>query len=152
MTLEKLRAALAAATTAIAIAGASCAHDRPHHKDTIVAGRQLGDSTASPGADPDRPVARSVDTQEVSTTISRVPSGPVPAPSPSPAGTPAPYPMPPQQVPPPVAIPPVATPPPASPTSPTTRSPTAPSPTTPSAPGPAGTSPGAFAPPPPPPR
>jgi hypothetical protein len=93
MTFAQLRAISFAA-----IAIASCARDRAHHRDTFVgtiAGRSLGESTASPGRDPDRPVARSLDTQEVSATISRPPAGPAPAqpqpqPQPQPPAAPPP--------------------------------------------------------------
>jgi hypothetical protein len=125
MTLAQLRATLAAALAAAAIT--SCAPHRGRPRDTFVAGRSLGESTASPGSDPDRPIARSLDTQEVSTTISRAPAAPV-----STAPAPPPQQLPRQQPPAAPAAPPAAPPPPPRP--------------------PAGTgSPGVFAPPPPPP-
>jgi hypothetical protein len=78
MTLEQLTAALAAA----ALSASSCACKPVRRDETFVAARTLGESTASPGADHDRPLARPVDTQEVSTPISGSP-GPAPAPEPA---------------------------------------------------------------------
>lgn len=76
MTLEQLRTFVGALVAASAIA-ASCSR---HHAadETTIAGRRLGESTASPGDDPDRPLAVSVDTHEVSATISRAPARPAP--------------------------------------------------------------------------
>jgi hypothetical protein len=121
MMLEKLRVALLAVAASTVVA--ACARDRAHHHDTFVAGRTLGESTASPGRDHDRPVARSVDTQEVSATISRPPASPSPTGPVRPQAPQPPLPQPQPQ--PPVAPPPppppsngnpgAFTPPPASP-------------------------------------
>ena len=143
MTLEHLRAALTAALAAAvalaALAATSCARETVRRPDSFVAARALGDSTASPGRDPDRPVARSIDTQEVSATIGVRPVGPPPelaGPRPISAQPAAPTPSPPTT---PVTQSPSPTPPPGE---------SSPSPT----PPPNGTgSPGVFAPPPPPP-
>ncbi len=120
MTLAPLRAT-AAVLAAAALASASCGRERVRREDTFVAARTLGQSTASPGDDPDRPLARPIDTGEVSATISVRPAGAatpapaqaVPAPAvPAPAlpAEPAPAAAPPP--PPPVATPPPPPPPP----------------------------------------
>jgi hypothetical protein len=142
MTLEHLRAVLAALVAIAALAASgSCGSDRSSHRDTTVASRRLGESTASPGDDPDRPVARSVDTQEVSARLSRQPPAPATPPSPTPSAP---------------VIPsgptgPIAPGTPAVPRTPVTPG-TPVTPSMPVAPTPADTgSPGVFAPPPPPP-
>jgi hypothetical protein len=126
MKLDRRRAAAVAlgVLAAVSLATTSCARERARRDDSFVALRRLGESTASPGSDPDRPVARSVDTQEVSAEIRRLPAGPPPAPAPA---APAPGE--------PAALPPEP-------------EPTPPEPTPPADTG----SPGVFAPPPPPPE
>jgi hypothetical protein len=161
MTLEQLRVAFATIVAGAAIAGSACARERVRHPDTPVLARHLGESTASPGRDPDRPVVRSLDTQEVSATISRPLAGPPPAP----AGPPGPQAQPTSPAPPapvqpapttttPVTTTPVTTTP--VTTTPITTSPitSSPSPTPPPSPPPPPSEPqrpGVFSPPPPPP-
>ena len=87
MPLEQLRTLAAAVIAASAIA-ASCGRAPRAATEPAVAGPRLGESTASPGADPDRPIAGSIDTHDVSAPISRLPAGPLPAGEPPPPAPP----------------------------------------------------------------
>jgi hypothetical protein len=87
MTLEHLRTLGVALIAAAGLAASCSRHSRPPEEPAI-AGRQLGESTASPGDDPTRPLAQSVDTQDVSVRISSGLAGRAKAQAPASPGEP----------------------------------------------------------------
>lgn len=107
MTFEHLavRTALVALLALTALAAGSCAREPGRRRDTVIAGHRLGESTASPGSNAERPLARSPDTQEVSAPLTRLPPPREPAPElgsaapPPDAGSPGVFAPPPQQQP-----------------------------------------------------